>query len=132
MLAEDFTDWLSKLTVFSDVKDIVEGRVPATFDDTDEYSVSVDCPEGIPVAGHGRAITKENTVLTVAIFANKLSTVRAKTRALKDEFHNYVGDMGTDTRIVKSDLITQGYTRPNPQTDLNQSTMAFNVLTQPQ
>ena len=132
MLAEDFTEWLSNLTDFADVQEIIEIRVPATFDDTDQYSVSVDCPEGIPVATYGQGITREFTVLTVAIFANKLTTVRSKTRALKTAFHNYVGDMGTETRIIKSDMITQGYARPNPQTDLIESTIAFNVLTQPQ
>ena len=132
MLAEDFTAWLAALTDFSGVKSIVEIRVPATFDDTDEYSVSVACPEGIPVASYGPKSKQENTVLTVSIFANKLSTVRAKTRALKKEFHNYNGAMGTETHIVKSDMITHGYQRPNPQTDLTESTIAFNVLTQPQ
>ena len=132
MLAEDFTAWLAALTDFTGAKSIVEIRVPATFDDTDEYAVSIDCPEGIPVASYGNKVTKENTVLTVSIYANQLSTVRAKTRTLKKEFNNYNGAMGTDTHIVKSDMIAQGYQRPNPQTDLTESTIAFNVLTQPQ
>ena len=131
MLAEDFTEWLAGLTDFADAEDIVELQVPASFDDDDKYSVSVECPEGVPVASYGKVVQQENTLITAFIFGNKLSVVREKTRTLKDEFHNYNGALG-NSHVVKSSMIAQNYQKPNPQTKLIQSTISFDVLTQPQ